>query len=50
LTLGGKKVTEGGVEECDRYIICPGNLDDGLQVHQDVDYFVNVDPKELCNA
>jgi hypothetical protein len=49
-SLGGKKVAEGGVEECDRYIICPGNLDDGLQVHQDVDYFINFDPKELRNA
>ena len=49
-TLGGKKVAKGGMKECDGYIVCPRNLNDCLQVHQDVDYFVSFDPKELRNA
>jgi hypothetical protein len=50
LSLGGKKVAEGGVEERDRYIVRPGNLNDCLQVYQDIDYFIGADSKELCDA
>ena len=36
--------------ECDRYIICPWNLDDCLQVHQDVNDHVSLDTEEFCDA
>ena len=38
------------MEKCDRCIVCPGNLNDCLQVHQDVDDLVSADSKELCNS
>jgi hypothetical protein len=49
-TLGGQKVAKGGMEECDGYIICPGNLNDCLQVHQDVDDLVSAESKEVCDS
>ena len=36
-TLGGEKVAERSVKECNRYVVRPGNLNDRLKIYQDVD-------------
>ena len=36
--------------ECDGHIVCPWDLYDRLQIHEDVDNLVRVDSKELCDS
>ena len=36
--------------ECDGDVICPWDLDDCLEIHEDIDHLIGLNPKDLCNS